>query len=251
MIDRTIVDPYLDAHPSPVLFVTVSGAHLYGFASADSDYDIRGCHVTPAREMLRLSPPRETYEVLDRDCPIEMDIVTHDAGKFFRMLLNKNGYVLEQIFSPIVVRAIPEYEELKTIARTCVTRHHQHHFRSFATSQWDNVANAAKGTVKGMLYTYRPLMAGIHLMRTGEVESNINTLNESFGFDFVTDLVQRKMAGAEKDPLGDEDMSFHTEQFNKLRERLIEACERSTLPEEPAGREALDDLLIRLRLGRK
>lgn len=249
MIDQAIVDPYLDAHPSPVLFATVSGAHLYGFASADSDYDIRGCHITPAREMLRLSAPRETYEVLDRESPIEMDLVTHDAGKFFRMLLNRNGYVLEQIFSPLVVRARPEYEELKAIARTCITRHHQHHFRSFATGQWESVANAARGTVKGMLYTYRPLMAGIHLMRTGEVESNIITLNESFGFDYIDELVQRKVAGAERDLLGDADMARHTERFDRLRDQLIEASDRSSLPDEPAGRAALDDLLVRLRLG--
>ena len=30
-----------DAQPYPLLFVTISGAHLYGFPSADSDYDLR------------------------------------------------------------------------------------------------------------------------------------------------------------------------------------------------------------------
>ncbi|RNC80928.1 MAG: nucleotidyltransferase [Phycisphaera sp.] len=248
MIDETVVNPYLDAHPSPVLFVTVSGAHLYGFASKDSDYDIRGCHLTPTRELLRLSPPRETYEVLDRECRIEMDIVTHDAGKFFRMLLNKNGYVLEQIFSPIVVRALPEFEELKSIARKCITRHHHHHFRSFATHQWKNIAGSSAGTVKGLLYTYRPLMAGIHLMQTGEVESNLATLNERFGFTFIDELIDRKVNGGEKDPLGDDDMSFHEHQFEKLQERLMAAGEASDLPDTPSARSELDDFLVRLRL---
>lgn len=249
MIDESIVNPYLDAHPSPVLFVTVSGSHLYGFSSRDSDYDIRGCHLTSASELLRLNPPRETYEVLDRESPIEMDLVTHDAGKFFRMLLNKNGYVLEQIFSPIVVRALPEFEELKAIARKCITRHHHHHFRSFASHQWKSIAGPSAGTVKGLLYTYRPLLAGIHLMQTGEIESNLVTLNGQFGFSFISDLIERKIAGGEKDPLGDDDMAFHESQFEKLQAQLIEVGEQSALPDTPAARSELDDLLVRLRLG--
>ena len=184
-LDMSVIEPYLQAHPYPRIFLTVSGAHLYGFASPDSDYDLRGCHLIPARDMLRISTPRETYEVLDRDAPIEMDIVTHDARKYFDMLVGKNGYVLEQIFSPLVIEASADLEELKDIARSCITRHHRHHFRSFASKQWDNVANAANRTVKGLLYTYRPLMAGIHLMRTGEIESNLRTLNTSFAFPFI------------------------------------------------------------------
>jgi hypothetical protein len=33
------------AQPYPLLFATISGAHLYGFPSPDSDYDLRGAHV--------------------------------------------------------------------------------------------------------------------------------------------------------------------------------------------------------------
>ena len=50
------------AHPYPLLFVTVSGAHLYGFPSPDSDYDLRGVHVLPLREVVGLDPGRETVE---------------------------------------------------------------------------------------------------------------------------------------------------------------------------------------------
>ncbi len=36
------------AQPYPLVFATVSGAHLYGFPSIDSDFDLRGVHVLPA-----------------------------------------------------------------------------------------------------------------------------------------------------------------------------------------------------------
>src|ERR1700682_5802730 len=47
-----------------------------------------------------------------------MDLVTHDGLKFFTMLLKRNGYVLEQLFSPLVVHTTPEHEELKEICRS-------------------------------------------------------------------------------------------------------------------------------------
>ncbi len=50
-------------HIPDALFVTVSGAHLYGFASPDSDYDLRGAHLAPLCELVGLFPPRETIEV--------------------------------------------------------------------------------------------------------------------------------------------------------------------------------------------
>ncbi len=34
----------VDSQPFPLLFATISGAHLYGFPSPDSDFDLRGAH---------------------------------------------------------------------------------------------------------------------------------------------------------------------------------------------------------------
>ena len=40
--------------PYPLVFATVSGGHRYGFASVDSDLDLRACHLLPAAEVLGL-----------------------------------------------------------------------------------------------------------------------------------------------------------------------------------------------------
>src|SRR5262249_31800292 len=114
-------------HPYPLVFATISGAHLYGFPSPDSDYDLRGCHVLPVREVVGLDVGPETIETTKDEPELELDLVTHDALKFFSLLLRKNGYVLEQLFSPLVVQTTPEHDELKAIARKCITRHHAHH----------------------------------------------------------------------------------------------------------------------------
>lgn len=82
----------LESQPYPLLFVTTSGAHLYGFPSPDSDYDLRGVHLLPLREVVGLYPGRETIEVSIVEDGLEVDLVTHDAKKFFTLLLKKNGY---------------------------------------------------------------------------------------------------------------------------------------------------------------
>lgn len=46
----------IEAIPYPLLLASVSGTHLYGFPSPDSDVDLRACHVLPIKAMLGLSP---------------------------------------------------------------------------------------------------------------------------------------------------------------------------------------------------
>jgi predicted nucleotidyltransferase len=85
------------------LFVTVSGAHLYGFPSKDSDVDLRGCHQLPLRDVVGLGLPNETAERKVDHEGTEVELVSHEVGKYLRLLVRNNGYILEQVFSPIVV----------------------------------------------------------------------------------------------------------------------------------------------------
>ena len=235
-------------HPYPLVFATISGAHLYGFPSPDSDYDLRGCHVLPVQEVVGLDAGRETIESSKDEHGLELDLVTHDAKKFFGLMLKKNGYVLEQLYSPLVVHTTPEHEELKVIAQGCITRHHSHHYFGFAETQWRLFDKERPGRVKPLLYTYRVLLTGIHLMRTGEVEANLVRLNEEARLGHVDDLIARKLAGPEQSTLDDGDMAFHEREYERLRAELEDAHRASTLPEVPSSRPALHDLLVRLRL---
>ncbi|MEI8197387.1 MAG: nucleotidyltransferase domain-containing protein [Phycisphaerae bacterium] len=243
----------VQTHPRPLLFATISGAHLYGFPSPDSDYDLRGTHVLSAPEMLRLDPGLETIELSNKATMqadgIEFDIVSHDIKKFFHLLLKKNGYVLEQLYSPLVIHTTPEYEELKAIAKGCITKHHSHHYLGFAETQWKLFDKEHPRRVKPLLYVYRVLLTGIHLMRTGEVEANLLHLNEEFQLPYVQDLVACKLAGPEKSRLPDANMAFHEAEYQRLVRELESAQEASSLPETPSARPALDDLLVRIRLG--
>ena len=248
MIDFELLRTEAAGRPYPLLFATVSGAHLYGFPSPDSDYDMRGVHILPAMESLGLLPKRETIEVKGMRGGVELDLVTHDVLKFFSMLLKRNGYVLEQLYSPLVVHSSPAHAELKEIARGCVTRYHSHHYFGFAATQWGLFQKESPPRVKPLLYTYRILLTGIHLMRTGRIEANLITLNEDFRLPYIGELVARKIQGAEKSKLETPEIEFHQTEYERLVAQLEIEASGSTLPEEAVCREALNDLLIRVRL---
>ena len=99
-----------------------------------------------------------------------------------------------------------------------------------------------------MLYVFRVLLTGIHLMRTGEVESNLVTLNDEFRLPYVRDLVARKLAGPEQSTLPDADVAFYDAESERLQAAMKDASVASHLPESPAGSAALNDLLVRVRL---
>jgi predicted nucleotidyltransferase len=332
------------AQPYPLLFATISGAHLYGFPSPDSDFDLRGAHVLPLEVVVGLELRDETVQsetfvgpdgtAITSPCSpntssphpsppfhggegdgsggqmLEMDIVSHDVKKFFGLLLKKNGYVLEQLFSPLIVHTTPEHEELMAICRSrgrqsahlssgndqrrlmsaatgmtdgdtsprplpgrggeggdgrrltsaatgVITKHHSHHYFGFAETQWNLFLKESPRRVKPLLYVYRVLLTGIHLMRTGEVEANVVTLNEEFKLSYINDLVARKLAGPENLAIGqhaaglsESEIAFHEGEYQRLRGVLQSAHEASQLPELPseATQAALNELLVRVRL---
>jgi predicted nucleotidyltransferase len=237
-------------HPYPLLFATISGAHLYGFPSPDSDWDLRGAHILPPREVMGLLPVRDTIE-LEEMSDIELDLVTHDVRKFFSLLLKPNGYVLEQLYSPLIVFGGAEHDEVKRIARGCVTRFHVHHYLGFAANQWRLFEKETPRRVKPLLYVFRVLLTGIHLMRTGEVEANLEVLNESFQLPIIPELIARKTGGREGETLSPGEADVFADHLAAWEARLMQAGEDTRLPAEPDGKKALNDLLIELRLGSK
>ncbi|MCU0713121.1 MAG: nucleotidyltransferase domain-containing protein [Pirellula sp.] len=235
-------------HPFPLVFATISGAHLYGFPSPDSDFDLRGVHLLPLATVVSLEEGQQTVEKEGFYDGLEIDLVTHDAAKFFGLMLKRNGYVLEQLLSPLVVFTTPEHEELKSLAPNCITRHHAHHYLGFAATQWKLFEKEAPPRVKPLLYTFRVLLTGIHLMKTGEVEANLEVLNQSAKLSYLSELIDRKRTGAEKGVLDAADMEFYRSEYDRLTRALEQSYEESRLPEMPTARDAINDLLIRLRL---
>jgi predicted nucleotidyltransferase len=234
------------ALPRPLLFATVSGAHLYGFASVDSDLDLRGAHLLPAEEVVGLRTGPETLQHDGVRDGVELDVVSHDLLKFARLLTSRNGYVLEQLLSPLVVVTGPVHAELVSLAPRLVTRHHAHHYLGFAAGQ--EKLYAGTGRLKPALYTLRVLLTGIHLMRTGRLETDLGVLGA--GLAYVPDLIATKRE-AEHGPLPADAARRLAVDVPRLRAELEVARDASTLPDQPdpAAVDALHHLVVRTRLG--
>lgn len=245
MLDRDFLASVARRGPSPV-FASVSGAHLYGFASRDSDVDLRGAFVRPVSEVLGLFPKDETLTVVDTTV-VDLDWVAHDVRKFCRLMTGHNGYVLEQLYSPLVVVETEALRELRELGRGCITRPTVRHYLGFAHGRRKRLAEPDP-TVKHLLYAYRVYLSGIHLMQTGEIEAHLGTLNDAYRRPEIDDLVARKREGAEKMKLDPGELDRHASLLDALERELDEAHARSRLPDEPMTVRELDAFVVRLRL---
>ncbi|MCF3135460.1 nucleotidyltransferase domain-containing protein [Streptomyces olivochromogenes] len=247
MIDDLDMDlaPVVAEQPDPLLFATVSGAHLYGFPSQDSDLDLRGVHLLPAADLVGLREPEETRTRTWVRDGVEMDLVTHDVRKFARLLLRRNGYVLEQLLSPLLVHSTDAHRELAALAPGVLTSHHAHHYRGFAVTQWRLFEKT--GELKPLLYTFRVLLTGVHLMRSGQVQAHLPTLvGELDAPTYLPDLIAAK---AEREHGAAEVAHARVEaDVERLHALLDEAQAASVLPDAPTAHDALHDLVVRVRL---
>jgi predicted nucleotidyltransferase len=245
-INLTALRPVAAMHPFPLVFSSVSGAHLYGFPSVDSDVDLRGVHLLPAVQVVGLRHGPQTVERTWLHDEVKLDLVTYDVGKFFRLLLRRNGYVLEQLLSPLVVTTSGVHEELVAIAEGCLTRGLARHYRGFARGQWELYEQS--GQLKPLLYTFRVLLTGIHVIRTGQLIAHLPTLLELVRGvpGYVAELIEAKSTAEEG--YAPELPERVADDVATLQAELDLAEGDSPLPDDPVAEGALHDLLVRLRL---
>lgn len=244
-LEKEALRQYASENIPGLIFVTVSGAHLYGFPSPDSDVDLRGTFAAPLEQVLSLDKPKETREPKGIVNGVEVELVGHEIEKYLRLLVKPNGYVLEQICSPIVILTSPAHDELRELALAGLSRRLYHHYAGFAGSEWRDYQKPGVGkTVKRLLYLYRVLMTGVVLLTEGVVEADLRRLNERFGFDLepLIAMKVREQAQFEGDALP------HVDRIKALFERLEQARDTSPLPEDVPNCAALNAFLVRLRL---
>jgi len=240
------LDTIAREQPYPLVFATISGAHLYGFASVDSDVDLRGVHMLPPDEVVGLRHGPETLQHLGVRDGVELDLVTHDLLKFCRLLLKNNGYVAEQLLSPLVVATSPLHQELVALAPRFVTRHHAHHYLGFAATQWKLFER--NGELKPALYTLRVLLTGIHLMRTGQVIADLRQLWHGFDLPYVPEMIAAKREGEHHKLAGTVTPQQVAADVTRLQCVLEQDAATTTLPDRATAYDAMHDLIVDARL---
>jgi uncharacterized protein len=247
--DLELARAYIAHNPPPgtLLLCGVTGAHLYGFPSPDSDLDLKGIHLAPTAQLLGLDPATPPHDCTEIFQGVECDLTTNEASDALRLLLSGNGNMLERILSPMQTHESADLEELRSLAVGTLSRRYARHYGGFARGMRRELT--IEPTVKKLLYAYRVLLTGITLLRTGVLEANVTTLAREFGIEStVQELVEAKRAGAEHSPIDSRTVSAHEPTLDRLSSALIEAEASSPLPMEATNADELNDWLVRRRL---
>lgn len=138
-------------------FAVESGSRCWGFASDDSDYDVRFVYVRPRNDYLRLEGIRDTIEWrLDED----LDVIGWDMVKFLRLLRASNPTAYEWLGSTITYQEEGCMKWVREVAPECFNPvAHAHHYLGMATKHDVRYLRNGKATLKRYLYAIRALLA--------------------------------------------------------------------------------------------
>lgn len=96
-------------HKVKIIWAIESGSRAWGFASKDSDYDIRCMHIGKLDDYLGFNPPPKQIN-LSQD---SLDIESWDIQKFAELSLKSNPQIAEWLRSPIIYRDSPIKKQFK------------------------------------------------------------------------------------------------------------------------------------------
>jgi len=230
-----------------LIYLTISGSHLYGFPSKDSDVDYRGAYLTGEENLLGLRGKRDVIEIS------EPDIVVFELKKELGLALKSNCNVLEHINATPIYRTA-EYLDMKRLVNNALGKRGIYNsYRGMAMFNYKKFIMRDRRTYKKYLYIFRGLMAGIHVLETGRIQPNLIELNKYFRIKHLDVLIEHKREGTEKEVVKAEiDSGQVDEEIVKLFERLDRAYERSKIPDKPDSEdaEAVHRWLVNLRKDR-
>ncbi|ALB64280.1 COG3541: Predicted nucleotidyltransferase [Cronobacter condimenti 1330] len=141
-----------------VLYACESGSRGWGFASPDSDYDVRFLYVHPREWYLRVDAPRDVIEL-----PIDdtLDVCGWEWRKALGLLKRANPTLIEWLDSPIVYQqnetAIGALRDL--VPQWFSAERARWHYYSMARKNFHSYLQSETVRLKKYFYVLRPLLA--------------------------------------------------------------------------------------------
>ncbi len=212
------------------LVVYLSGAHAYGFPSPDSDLDLKCVHIAPTGSLVGLTRSDGGAEQMIVVDGVELDYGSNELADVLRSVLKGNGNYLERILGELVLDADqPRLTSLRPLVRAVLSRAVARHYGGFAIAQ--RKAAIEKPTAKKVLYVLRTARTGLHLLRTGELVTDLTKLAPTYGPE-VAELIERKRT-AERAALTSEELTRWLGELDRALAELDAAIATSPLPAEP------------------
>ena len=191
-----------------ILLAIESGSRAWGFASPDSDYDVRFIYVRNLFDYLRIDEQKDTIEW-------KLDEVLDINGLYLKKELiafaKGNPNVMEWAKSPIVYREAPEWKDICDIALQYFSEKASlYHYAGIAKNTVNNYLQGDLVRYKKYFYALRPLLCCKWIEKYNEVPPmEFQTLLTLFDgsdpdlnsdlFDSIQDLLEKKAVTEEKD----------------------------------------------------
>ena len=186
-----------------IVYACESGSRAWGFASRDSDYDVRFLYVRSLEWYLSLQSKRD---VLERQLPHDLDLSGWDVHKALILFAKFNPPLLEWLGSPIVYREEPSFTDaLKGLLpsyyapRACM-----YHYLHMAKGNYREYLKGETVWTKKYLYVLRPILA-CRWLEAGhgpvpmEMTTLVDTLLQGERRAAIRELIARKQQGEELD----------------------------------------------------
>ncbi len=148
-----------------ILYAVESGSRAWGFASKDSDWDVRLLYVHNPDWYLSIDDKKDS---LERMFPAEVDVAGWELRKALRLFRKSNPPMLEWLRSPIIYR---EETLFASRLRDIVTRYFNpksclYHYLNMASRNFEAYFKGEEVRLKKYFYILRPLMACSWIKRT-------------------------------------------------------------------------------------
>lgn len=215
-----------EKHAGKPIYIILSGSHLYGFPSKDSDFDYRGMFLAKTNLYLGINDFPKQY----RNEVNELDIVLDEAKFACGKLLQSNYNFLEHLFGDALISEAEHLDLRKIITNGGINRTGLYKsYKGVATSNYNDYILKGKNTSsKKYLYVLRGLISGAHALRTGKIEPNINKLSQQY--PEVAELVKLKQDGGEWVSVGR--VPKYDKVVDELFKELSDEYSTSNLPDE-------------------
>jgi len=145
-----------------ILYACESGSRAWGFASPDSDYDIRFIYKYPGSSYLKIHSPNDTIEIAIKD---DLDPGGWDVRKALSLLKKSNGALSEWLHSPIVYREKAGFldEWRSAYSDVFAERALYDHYRGLAKQMWRGALAGDAVRAKSYLYCLRATLSAIYV----------------------------------------------------------------------------------------
>lgn len=241
---RTELSRLEHQHNIRILYAVESGSRAWGFASTDSDWDVRYIYVHPLEWYLKIDDRKDSQELI---LPNDIDLAGWELRKALRLFRKSNPPILEWLNSPIVyLEKYPTAERMRELTKeyfnpkSCL-----HHYLNMADGNYRQYLQKEMVRVKKYFYALRPILAcewirHINTMAPMEFRTLLESqVQDPSVANEIESLLVRKIAGEE---LNEEPRIQILNDYLEEKILFYKEYVKSAVASKEAGNDRLDEL---------